>query len=75
MLRKHCILNKDEQIMVCIYNGGNRLGTVNNLRYMSKYIDEDEHLTKEITESTIYKLTHMSDKEYEKQKSDIQFPV
>lgn len=58
--------SNDEMNLMCIYDTGDRMGLVNALSEMRKELSEDETELLALTDSTIKKLTAMSDEDYEK---------
>lgn len=59
------IFNNDEMNLMCIYDTGSRTGLMNALSEMRKELSEDEGELRELTDSTLNKLSAMSDKDYE----------
>lgn len=56
----------DEMNLMCIYNaGGNRAGLMEKLTEMKQYLESDETDLLALTESTLAKLTKMSDEEFD----------
>ena len=60
------IFNNDEMNLMCIYDTGRRTGLMNALSEMRKELSEDEVELRELTDSTLNKLSAMSDEDYEK---------
>ena len=60
------IFNNDEMNLMCIYDTGSRTGLMNALSEMRKELSEDEAELRELTVSTLNKLSAMSDEDYEK---------
>ena len=58
--------NNDEMNLMCIYDTGDRMGLINALSEMRKELGTDEVELRELTDSTLNKLTTISDEEYEK---------
>ena len=56
----------DEMNLMCIYDTGSRTGLMNALSEMRKELSEDEAELRELTDSTLNKLSAMSDEDYEK---------
>ena len=57
----------DELNLMCIYNaGGNRKGLIAKLTEMKQYLESDEKDLLALTESTLNKLSRMSDEDFEK---------
>jgi len=59
-------LTNDEMNLMCIYDTGDRVGLINALSEMRKELGNDEAELRELTDSTIAKLSAMSDEDYEK---------
>ena len=55
-----------EMNLMCIYDTGNRTGLINALSEMRKELDTDEAALRELTDSTLNKLSAMSDEDYAK---------
>ena len=55
----------EEQQLMSIYNTGTRLGSIQALSEMHTYLDKDEQELRDLTDSAIEKLRHMTDAEYE----------
>ena len=60
------IFNNDEMNLMCIYDTGSRTGLMNALSEMRKELSADEVELRELTDSTLNKLSAMSDEDYEK---------
>ena len=58
------IFNNDEMNLMCIYDTGSRTGLMNALSEMRKELSADEVELRELTDSTLNKLSAMSDKDY-----------
>ena len=56
----------DEMNLMCIYDTGSRTGLINALSEMRKELDADEVALRELTDSTLNKLSAMSDEDYAK---------
>ena len=56
----------DEMNLMCIYDTGNRTGLINALSEMRKELGTDEAELRELTDSTLKKLSAMSDEDYAK---------
>ena len=56
----------DEMNLMCIYDTGSRTGLMNALSEMRKELSEDEVELRDLTDSTLNKLSAMSDEDYEK---------
>ena len=59
------IFNNDEMNLMCIYDTGSRTGLMNALSEMRKELSEDEVELRELTDSTLNKLSAMSDEDHE----------
>ena len=60
------IFTNDEMNLMCIYDTGSRTGLMNALSEMRKELSADEAELRELTDSTLNKLSAMSDEDYEK---------
>ncbi len=58
--------NNDEMNLMCIYDTGSRTGLINALSEMRKELSTDEVELRELTDSTLNKLSAMSDEDYAK---------
>ena len=56
----------DEMNLMCIYDTGSRTGLMKALSEMRKELSTDEVELRELTDSTLNKLSAMSDEDYEK---------
>lgn len=56
----------DEMNLMCIYDTGNRTELINALSEMRKELSTDEIELRELTDSTLNKLSAMSDEDYAK---------
>ena len=67
-LREGLVMNftNDEMNLMCIYDTGNRTGLINALSEMRKELSMDETDLRELTDSTLNKLSAMSDEDYAK---------
>ena len=54
----------EEMFLVEAYGGGTRAGTIEALNEMRGHLEEDETELRELTDSTIQKLSGISDQEY-----------
>ena len=54
----------DEMNLMCIYDTGSRTGLMNALSKMRKELSTDEVELRELTDSTLNKLSAMSDEDY-----------
>ena len=57
--------SNDEMNLMCIYDTGNRTGLINVLLEMRKELSVDETELLALTDSTIEKLSTMSDADYD----------
>ena len=55
----------EERRLMSIYNPGTRMGLIHALVEMRTYLDKDEQELKDLTDSTIEKLRHITDAEYD----------
>ena len=58
-------LTFDERMLMTLYNGGTRRGTVNNLKNMRMCISQDEFFLRNLTDSALSKLDIMTEDEFE----------
>lgn len=58
-------LTFDERMLMTLYNGGTRRGTVNNLKNMRMCISQDEFFLINLTDSVLSKLDIMTEDEFE----------
>ena len=58
-------LTFDERMLMTLYNGGTRRGTVRNLKNMRMCISRDEFFLRNLTDSVLSKLDIMTEKEFE----------
>ena len=56
----------DEMNLMCIYDTGSRTGLMNALSEMRKELSTDEIELRELTDSTLNKLSAMTEEDYEK---------
>ena len=56
----------DEMNLMCIYDTGNRTGLINAFSEMRKELSTDEIELRELTDSTLNKLSAMTEEDYEK---------
>ena len=54
----------DEMNLMCIYDTGSRTGLMNALSEMRKELSTDEVELRELTDSTLNKLSALSDEDY-----------
>ena len=59
------IFNNDEMNLMCIYDTGTRTGLIKALTEMRGELGADEADLRRLTDSTIEKLSAMTDEEYE----------
>lgn len=57
-------LTNDEMNLLCIYNTGTREGAMDALTAMREYLEPEETELRELTDSALEKLEHMTDEEY-----------
>ena len=55
-----------EMNLMCIYDTGSRTGLINALSEMRKELDTDEAALRELTDSTLNKLSAIPDEDYAK---------
>ena len=55
----------EELVLMALYNPGNRLGLIQELRLMQCYLMPDETDLRELSESVIEKLKLMTDTEFD----------
>ena len=55
----------DEINLMAIYNTGSRAGLIEELTAMRGYLEEDETELRELTDSVIAKLKHITDAEFD----------
>ena len=56
----------DEMNLMCIYDTGSRMGLMKALSEMRKELSTDEVELRELTDSTLNKLSAMTDEDYAK---------
>lgn len=56
----------DEMNLMCIYDTGSRMGLINAISEMRKELSTDEIELRELTDSTLNKLSAMTEEDYEK---------
>ena len=61
----------EEFVLMALYNPGNRLGLIQELRLMQCYLMPDETALWELSESVIEKLKLMTDAEFD----ELDFPL
>ena len=59
------IFTQDEINLMCIYNTGTKDGLMNALAAMREYLEPEETELRDLTDSALDKLEHISDEEYE----------
>ena len=57
--------SNDELFLISIYNTGDRKSTMEEIREMRSYLEDDETKLAELTESVLRKLDCISDEEYD----------
>ena len=57
-------LTFDERMLMTLYNGGTRRGTVNNLKNMRMCISQDETFLRGLTDAVLSKLDLMTEDEF-----------
>ena len=55
----------DERMLMTLYNGGTRRGTVRNLKNMRMCISHDETFLRNLTDSVLSKLDLMTEDDFE----------
>lgn len=58
--------NRDEMFLMMLYSPGDRSGLIKALKKMRGQLAPDETFLSALSESVIYKLSRMSDEEFEK---------
>ena len=58
-------LTFDERMLMTLYNGGTRRGTVRNLKNMRMCISPDETFLRNLTDSVLSKLDLMTEDDFE----------
>jgi len=59
-------LTFEEQSIICLYSAsGTRRGTIATMQDMRKYLQPDENELRQLTDSALTKLRHMTDAEFE----------
>ena len=58
-------LTFDERMLMTLYNGGTRRGTVRNLKNMRMCISHDETFLRNLTDSVLSKLDLMTEDDFE----------
>ena len=54
----------DEMNLMCIYQTGDRQGLISALTEMRGYLDEDEAELRALTDSTVQKLSEITDEQF-----------
>ena len=67
------IFTEDECLLIGYYMGDNREDTILNLEEMSEYISSDESDLDLLTSSAVYKLTQITDEQFDAMSDDF-FP-
>lgn len=57
-------LTNDEMNLLCIYQKNTRVGTMDAIVVMQKYLENDEKELKSMSDSLLDKLEQMSDEEF-----------
>ena len=65
----------EETNLICIYDPGNRAGTIYELRDMMRYLMPDEAELKTLAEGVVAKLESMTDAEYDELSEELSFSV
>lgn len=63
--------NGEELTLMMLYNSGSRLGLMQELRLMQRYLLPDETALRELSEGVIKKLKLMTDAEF----AELEFPL
>ena len=58
-------LTHDETNLLCIYQKDTRVGTIDNIRAMRQYLEEDETELLNMSDGLLQKLEAMSDEEFD----------
>ncbi len=61
----------EELVLMALYNPGNRLGLIQELRLMQCYLMPDETSLRELSEQVIEKLKLLTDAEF----AELEFPL
>lgn len=61
----------EELVLMALYNPGNRLGLIQELRLMQCYLMPDEASLRELSEQVIEKLKLLTDAEF----AELEFPL
>ena len=56
--------NHDEMNLMCIYNTGTKEGLMDALAAMREYLETEETELRELTDTVLEKLEHITDAEY-----------
>ena len=59
------VFTTEEINLICIYDPGNRKGTIKELKNMMRYLMPDETELHDLADGVIHKLKDMSDEEYD----------
>ncbi len=57
--------NIEETNLMCIYNTGSRMGLIESLKDMRRYLETDERELQGLTDQVLEKLNTMTDTEFE----------
>ena len=63
----------EETNLICIYDPGNRAGTIYELRDMMRYLMPDEAELKTLAEGVVAKLESMTDAEYDELSEELSY--
>lgn len=58
-------LTHDETNLLCIYQKGSKVGTIDNIKQMRKYLEEDETELLNMSDGLLKKLEAMSDADFD----------
>lgn len=58
-------LTHDETNLLCIYQKGSRAGTIDNIKQMRKYLEEDETELLNMSDGLLQKFEAMSDADFD----------
>ena len=59
------VFTTEEINLICIYDPGNRAGTIEELKNMMKYLMPDETDLRHLAEGVVHKLESITDEEYD----------
>lgn len=63
--------DREERMLMMLYNTGTRLGLMQELRLMQCYLQSDETALRELSDSVIGKLAQMTDAQF----AEVEFPI